>query len=361
MKKKVITVISVILAIIFISLLGMFIFYNAMQNPIQKQSETVEIEITKGQTSEDVCKTLQSKGLIRNELVFKIYVKLNKVNNIQAGKFELNKNMSLSEIVEAIEKGPDTSNETINITFLEGKNMRWIAKTIAENTKNTEDDVFEKLQDKAYLNELIEKYWFITDDILDEDIYYPLEGYLFPDTYNFINDEVKVETIFNEMIKQMNEKLSTYRSKIENSGISVHKLLTLSSIVELESSNKEDRAGVSSVIYNRLNKNMPIGSDVTTYYAVKVDMSERDLYKSELNKSNPYNTRGPNMQGKLPIGPICSVGISSIEAAINPEDTNYLYFVADKNGKIYFAETEAGHNKNISDLKAKNLWYTYDN
>ena len=360
MKKVITIILSVILLIIFIALVGVFIFYTNMQKPVQTESEVVEIEIQKGETLLDLSRTLLSKNLIRSQLVFKVYIKLNNADNIQAGKYELNKNMSMSEIVSTIEKGPDTSKQTVNITFLEGKNMRWIAKKIAEFTSNTEEDVYTVLSDKKYLNELINKYWFITDDILDENIYYSLEGYLFPDTYNFANKEVSVETIFNAMIEQMQEKLKPYKTKIESSGISVHKLLSLASVVEMEASNEEDRAGVSSVLYNRINKNMSLGSDVTTYYAVKVDMSERELYQSELNKANPYNTRGPNMNGKLPIGPICSVSISSIDAAINPETTNNLYFVADKNGKIYFAETETGHKQNISKLKSQNLWYTYE-
>ena len=104
---------------------------------------------------------------------------------------------------------------------------------------------------------------------------------------------------------------------------------------------------------------MSLGSDVTTYYAIKVDMSERDLYQSELNKYNPYNTRGPRMEGKLPVGPISTVSIQSIEAALDPEETDYLYFVADKNGKIYFGKTVEEHNKNIQTLQNQGLWYTY--
>ena len=102
-----------------------------------------------------------------------------------------------------------------------------------------------------------------------------------------------------------------------------------------------------AVIYNRLDKNMAIQSDVTTYYAIKVNMGDRDLYQSEINLSNPYNTRGPNMEGKLPIAPIASVGRDSIEAAIEPNNTDYLFFVADKTGKLYFTKTNDEHNRII--------------
>ena len=105
---------------------------------------------------------------------------------------------------------------------------------------------------------------------------------------------------------------------------------------------------------------MEIGSDVTTYYGIKVDMSERDLYQSEINETNAYNTRSQAMKGKLPAGPMSTVSINSIEAALHPKETDYLYFVADKNGKVYFAKTISEHNQNISTLKSQGLWYTYN-
>ena len=278
---------------------------------------------------------------------------------MKAGTYKLNKTMSVSEIIAALKEGSDYNPDAINITFLEGKNMRWIAKTIAENTDNTEDDVYATLKDETYLNSLISKYWFITSDIKNSNIYYSLEGYLFPDTYNFKSKSVSVETIFNTMIDQMATNLEPYKTILQSQNIAPHKILTVASIVELEASSDDDRAGVASVIYNRLKANMSIGSDVTTYYAIKVDVSERDLKQSEINTYNAYNTRGPNMQGKLPVGPVSTVGEASLKAAVNPSNTDYLYFVADKNGKVYFAKTEAEHNQNIANLKAAGLWYTY--
>ena len=102
---------------------------------------------------------------------------------------------------------------------------------------------------------------------------------------------------------------------------------------------KEDRAIISQVIYKRLNIKMALGMDVTTYYAVGKDLSE-NLTMVDFNTKNPYNTRDIDLIG-LPVGPICNVGIESIDAALHPAKTNYLYFYADINtGKVYFAETQ---------------------
>ncbi len=361
MKKKIIIALIILFFIILIGIFGVITFYNSSLKAVMADdSNEVIVEIKNGSTATDIAEVLKEKNLIKNTFAFKIYTKLNKINGMQAGTYKLNQNMDVMQIVENLQKGTDYYPDEINITFLEGKNMRWIAKTISENTSNTEDDVFEKLEDENYIKSLIEKYWFLSDTILDKNIYYPLEGYLFPDTYTFSNSNVTVEQIFSAMLDQMNDKLEGYKQSIESNGYNVHKLLTVASVVELEAANVEDRSGVASVVYNRIRNNMSLGSDVTTYYAIKVDMSERDLYQSELNKYNPYNTRGPNMEGKLPIGPISTVSEESIEAALNPDDTDYLYFVADKNGKIYFGKTVEEHNRNIQTLQSQGLWYSYE-
>ena len=362
MKKKIIIVVVVIILIGLVGIFGAMMFYNSSLKPIlEGDSNEVVVEIAKGSTASDIAKVLEENNLIKSALVFKMYTKLNNVSGMQAGTYKLNQNMSVAEIIENLQKGTDYFPDEFNITFVEGKNMRWIAKEIADKTNNTENDVYNKLSDKTYIQTLIDKYWFLTDVVLDENIYYPLEGYLFPDTYTFANKDVTVEQIFTAMLDQMEEKLEPFKNEIDAQGFSVHKILTVASIVELEAANVEDKSGVASVLYNRLKNNMALGSDVTTYYAIKVDMSERDLYQSELNRYNPYNTRGPQMEGKLPIGPVSSVGIESIEAALKPDETNYLYFVADKTGKIYFAETLQQHNENINKLQSSGQWYTYDN
>lgn len=355
MNKKIIIigVIVALLVIIFVPI----IIYNTLVNSENVKEET-EITIDIGSGSSKIANILKENKVIKSETIFKIYVKLNKINNFQAGTYKLEKGMNVPEIVKLLQTGK-VYNESVKITFLEGKNMRWIASKIEESTNNTKDDVFNLLKDEKYIESLIQKYWFLTDEIKVKDIYYPLEGYLWPDTYEFENEEVKVEEIFETLLKQTDKILNKYKEKIESTNITPHQYLTIASIIENEAIMEVDRKDVASVIYNRIKKNMTIGSDVTTYYAIKVDIGERDLKKSELNTYNPYNTRGPNMNGKIPIGPISSVSESSLEAAIQPNNTSYLYFVADKNGKVYFTRTNAEHEEKINELKNDGLWYEF--
>ena len=355
MKKKIISIpASVIILIVAVIVFGI-VWYNVGQKPVDtSNSEEKIIEIDSGIGTKNIVKILKENNLVRSELATEIYIKLNNINSLKAGKYQLNETMSLQEILNVISSGK-VYDETVKITFPEGKNMRWIANKIAESTKNTEEDVYSLLQDTTYIQSLIQEYWFIDESIMNENIYYPLEGYLFPDTYTFENGDISVKDIFSKMLNNTDKILTKYQNQINNSGFNVHKILTISSVIELEGNDSDARAGIASVFYNRLRKNMPLGSDVTTYYAVRKEMTE-SLYVDDINSENAYNTRGPNMNGKLPVGPICNPSEDAIKAALNPAQTNYLYFVADINGKVYFSENYEGHQQIIQKLQQEGLW-----
>ena len=353
MKKLVVLIIAILIFVITF----FCILYNYSIGAVSKNSNKIIVEISENSTYLSIGNLLKEKDLIKSELFYKLYIKLNKPNSLQAGKYVLNQNMNLKEIIEVLENG-SFSADVVTITFKEGINMRKIAKLIEDNTNNTIDDVYNLLKEDSYLDRIIDKYWFIDESIKNKNIYYSLEGYLFPDTYEF-DKNFSVEQIFDKMLQQMDLKLSIYKEQIQNSSYSTHQLLTLASIVELEAANSNDRNGVAGVFYNRLNNNWSLGSDVTTYYAIKVDMNERDLYQSEIDDINSYNTRPQAMAGKLPVGPICIPSNESIEAVINPKIDNYFFFVADKNKKTYFSITYSEHEQTIAKLKSENLWYNY--
>ena len=363
MKKKGFIILGIIFLVILIAIISSLIWYNiSLKQPSKDKAENIEaiVEIKTGTNTKQILKQLKQNGVIKNEFASKIYIALHEIRNLQAGKYEFTGQETLPEVLEILTSGK-VMDETVTITFLEGKNIRYIASTIAENTNNTINDVYKQLEDKEYISSVIEKYWFITEKVNNTAIYYPLEGYLYPDTYSFENKDVSVETIFEKMLDKMEKVLDKYRGQPNTipGQYSAHDILTIASIIELEGNNSENRAKIARVIYNRLAANMSLGSDVTTYYAIKVDMGERDLYAKEINTYNAYNTRGPNMEGKLPVGPIASVSEEAINAALNPTDGDYLYFVADKNGDIYFTNTYEEHQETITTLKKKGLWYEY--
>ena len=193
------------------------------------------------------------------------------------------------------------------------------------NTNNSYDDVIDTLNDKAYLDELIEKYWFITDNIKNDKLYYSLEGYLFPDTYYFSNKDVTVKEIIEKMLDKMGKVLEEYKDEIENSNLSIHEILTLASIIEKEGKT-QDFAMISSVFYNRLKLKMALGSCATAYYGMGMDFDEVGIATSEMMSNiNDYNTY---ILTSLPIGPISLPGLNAIIAAIKPDESDNLYFLS---------------------------------
>lgn len=356
MKKKLIIILGVILVVII--LLVVLYFYGL--TAVSKDDKTISFTISSGDSKMDIVDALDEAGLIKSKISAYIYVGLHRNLNLQAGEYELSANMSLEDILNKFHNGEiKVEDNTFEITFVEGRRLVRYGEEIAEVTETTEEEVLAVLSDTTYLNELIDKYWFLTDDILNSEIYYPLEGYLFASTYELYNGS-SIKDIIERMLDGMNDVLSDYKEEIEASKYSVHELLTLASIVEVEGSTSLDRAGVAGVFYNRLNANMSLGSDATTYYAAGVEFSDRDLYISEINDINAYNTRPAAMAGRLPVGPICSPSRESIEAVINPEKHDYYFFVADKNGKTYFTKTNAEHDAVIRELQASGLWYEYN-
>lgn len=361
--KIVLIVIGIILALVICAGIGGFVWYSGALKPVNNKGalgeNLVRVQIEEKMGTSAIAELLQEKNVIKSANAMKLYCKVNNISVLQAGNYDIDIAEDLPTILQHIING-DIVSEEIKITFVEGKNIRWFAKIIAEKTENTEDDVFELLQDEDYIDSLIEKYWFLTEDIKDDDIYYPLEGYLLPDTYTFENKEVSVKTIFNVILNYTEKFLNDYEEDIEESEFSIHELMTIASITELEGKSAADRKEIVGVFMNRMNRGMSLGSDVTTYYAFKVDMGERDLTSKELNSKNPYNTRGPEMSGKLPVGPICNPSKSAVDAAINYIETDALYFVADKNGKVYFTRSNEEHNRIIKTLKSEGLWFTYE-
>lgn len=352
--KRSVKILIVILSLIIVFTVGALITFSFLLSAVSSRSEVIEFTVDKGSSAYAVGQKLEKEGVIRNFMAYKVLVKLKKIDGYKAGIYRLDKSYSTNTIIDFL-TGDYYKKNGITITFKEGKTIRGVAKEIAKKTNITESEVYSTMTDEAYINELINKYWFLTDDIKNDDIYYPLEGYLFPETYSFATG-VSVKTIIETMLDQSEKIFAKQKAVIDASSYSIHELLTMASMVEKEGIYAEDRKYIASVFYNRLNAGMSLGSDVTTYYAAKIEVGERDLTYSELNTYNPYNTRGPKMSGKLPVGPISNFGEESFNAALNPGESSYYYFVADKSGKTHFTKTYEEHQKIIKELKAANNW-----
>lgn len=361
MKKKILIIVIAIFSFFVIACGCLFGFYNSSLEARETDKDKVRVvqfTVENGATATQVVDSLYEQKLIRNKYTARIFVRLNDGYLMQAGVYELNDGMSFREILHKIDEGKVIDN-SISVTFVEGKRITDYVKVINKNFGYSEDEILKTLSDKVYLQELIDKYWFLTEDILNDKLYYALEGYLAPNTY-FFREDASIKEIIEKLLDTTSIELEKVKDKIQSSEYSIHEMLTMASIVELEGANSDDRKGVAGVFYNRLQNGWSLGSDVTTYYAEQIEMSDRDLYQKELDEVNDYNTRPAAMAGKLPVGPICNPGVESIKAAIEPEKHDYFFFVADKYKKTYFTKTNSEHVAIINKLKREGLWYTYE-
>ena len=359
-KKKLRKNVVIVATLSIVILLGLTIFFTLLSftGPVSKDYMEKTIVINQGMTTTDIVKLLKDNKLIKNEKVFYYYLRIKNIDNIYAASYILSPDMNMDKIIKVLQKGGENTEE-IEVVFIEGMNIKEIAKKIASETNNTEKEVLNLVKNKEYQDELISNYWFITDEIKNKELFYSLEGYLFPDTYMFNNRGVTVKEIFTKMLDETENVLNKYKKEIDASDYSVHELLSIASMIQMEGLSDESRSGIAGVIYNRLDSFWRLDIDATTYYAFGIELGTRDLTQKELDTYHVFNTRGPNMTGKLIPGPISNAGEESIKAAIKPENNKYYFYVSDKNGKIYFTKTETEHNNMIAKLKNEGLWFEW--
>lgn len=333
---------KILMLLIFLLLLatgclGFFIYKNH-QRQITYTKETEDVfTIESGQGKSTILDNLYNQGLIDSKLFSKLYIKKNDLQ-LYAGDFGISQKMNDKEVLDIISSPASNIDTSRQFLITEGSTLFDIAENLAEFT--LDDDSSQEILDywasTDTINQVIANYDFATDSLLSEDILYPLEGYFFPATYK-IDDDASLEQITKLFLDTMETNLSEV--ELANTDLDIHELLTLASIIERETLNDEDKPIASGVFYNRLDNDMPLQSDITVLYAMQ-EHKEQVLYE-DLKYQSPYNTY---LNSGLPPGPISTVSTASINAAANPEKSNYLYFFADQDsGKLYFSETLEEH------------------
>lgn len=310
---------------------------------VGREKVTITVEIPKNPTTTEVADILSSDGIIHDVNFFKLYSWLTKADgHYSNGSYKIDTNMDYEAVISNLQSNLNRV-DTVKITFPEGINTLEIANLFEKNGVCTAKEVLALINSNQFDNDF-EMVKSITNT---KDRYYKLEGYLFPDTYEFYKDEDPEQAI-QKLLSNCNKKLtSDIRNKAAAQKMSIDQLMTLASMIQAEAANKDDMYQISSVFHNRLASGgegdlLRLRSDPTTYYPYRtkaaVPSNIRDSYKS---KYDTYTIQG------LPAGPICNPGTDAIDAALNPADTNYYYFCHDKNGKAYYARTNAQHEANL--------------
>lgn len=322
-------------------------YYNNGISSVSEESKEVIVTVENGQSAYSILDSLNEHGLVKDMTCGKIYLKLNEIHNLHANTYVLNENMDLEEIFSVMENPTDEHLLKLKVTILEGSSIPDIASSIAESMAIDSSEVLNLLNDQSFIKELIEKYWFITEDILADGIKYPLEGYLYPETYLLNSNNTLKDVIF-ASLDAMDEYLTAHKAAIEAMNWTPHQFLTFASVVERESLFDVDRPKIAGVFKNRLEIGMRLQSDITVNYAW--DRTGVDVSYSHLEIDSPYNTY---KYAGLPIGPISTVSSITMDSCINYEDNDYIYFFAKQDGTVIYSKTLAEHNKAVNE----NKWY----
>ena len=340
-RRIVLTITIVTLLILIFIGGGGYLYIKSALEPVDKDSKVQKkVEIPIGSSVTGISEKLEASGIIKNAKVFKYYVKFKNEAGFMAGEYELSPSMEIPEIINRLKTGKVLQQAAFQLTIPEGKQLREIAQTIAKAVNKPEDEVFNQLNDRTFIQTLMGKYPdLLTTDILNPNIKYPLEGYLFPATYPFYKTNPTIEEMVVTMLDQTRKVITPYLADSSDEEITAHQLLTMSSLIEEEATEKADRKKISSVFYNRIEQGMPLQTDPTVLYA-QGKHKERVLYE-DLEVDSPYNTY---KHKGLPPGPIANAGKDSLDAAVNPADTKHLYFLATAGGDVIFTNTLDEHN-----------------
>lgn len=343
--RRIVSVIALILLLV-IGIAGFRTYYyvSGALKPVDPDAEdVVNITVPIGSNLDSISRLLEENGLVKDARVYKYYVKFNNQAEFQAGDYGLQPSMTLDEITESLKTGKVYREPLFNITFPEGLTIDEIAENvIAKKTKYTADEFKAKMKDKAYIEELMAEHpELLTEEILGEDIRYPLEGYLFPATYPFYEEDPSLTLIIEQMVAATESNVMQYKSILDDMEKTPHWFLTFASLLEEEATAQSDRQTIASVFYNRLEIDMPLQTDPTVIYAM--GEHKKRLFNKDYEFDHPYSTY---KNKGLPPGPIASAGLSSMQAVIDPAKTEYFYFLADAEGTNHFAKTYEEHLEN---------------
>ena len=346
MKKNRFTrVLIAILLIISLLGVGAFIVTNQLTQPVTDESEVVVFEVVSGQGLSSVAEALKEKDLVRSTLYVRYIANNNNLTAIKAGSFRLDRSWTVLEILQTLNDGSKTIPDQVRVTLPEGFWAKDIAKRMSENTNVSAEDLLDLWNDETFVLEMIDRYSFLTDEIIDPRVRVYLEGYLFPETYDFyVSTSPRAITI--RLLDQTQRIVNRHQQLFEQSNLSIHEIFIFASIVQYEARELEDMRLIAGVFYNRLSINMPLQASPTVCYSLYEFDSWLECER-RTNIDSPYNTY---MYRGLPVGPILNPSEMAIIATLSPETTDYLYFMADVygDGTIYFAKTLAEHEANVN-------------
>lgn len=337
-KGNILIKLLIFILILIAILLSVFFYLNSLKHPVDASSTNkMEVQIDEGSSSVKIASILKKNDLIKNEKYFLYYAKKNKLDNFKSGVYEFSKSQNLDEILKSLNIGGRPAGE--KVTIPEGYDINQIANLLESIGLINKERFLTLTSNKATF---VNQFPFLQDESIQT-----LEGYIYPETY-FIPKQTNEETIISMFLEQTQKVFGENNvfSLPENKNIrNINELITLASIIEKESANEDERPKVAGVFINRLNIDMPLQSCVTVEYVLQ--KHKQRLTYEDTQIQSPFNTY---IKKGLPPSPICTPSISSINAVKNYEANDYIFFVANQDGRHVFSKTYEEHLKATKDI-----------
>lgn len=363
-RNRIVRRITVVILAIFLLVIATgsalaYVFVKRSVEPIDPTStEAVEVEVPLGAGSGYIGELLEENGLVRSSTIFRFYTRFKNESSFQAGTYTLSPSQSIDELIETLQTGKVIVVPDIKLVIPEGFTIDQVIARLAKEADIPKEEISEQLSDREYISSLVNEHEMLTEEVLQEGIYHPLEGYLFPATYEF-NKGVSLTEIIDEMLLPTESMYQEYKGRLADSGRTFHETLALASVVEKEAVSTEDRKEIAGVFENRLNDGMKLQSDPTVWYGT----GETSIFTSfaDLENDSLYNTY--RYEG-IPIGPIAAVSRDAFEAVLNPNDTENIYFYARPpregfpNGEVLFEVNYEDHQQNVNTYRSE--WEAFE-
>ncbi|SDU05133.1 endolytic transglycosylase MltG [Desulfobacula phenolica] len=328
-KSKIIIIFSFIFFVCLFGCAGFFFLEisSFMKTPFNPLAKEKLFTVKPGQSLKSIAKNLEKEAVISSQTYFIVFTKFKKADKkLQAGEYSLSGSKSPEQILEIFLTGKVKLHR---ITIPEGLNIREVAALVETADFCTQSKFMALCRDKTFIRSIGIKST-------------TLEGYLFPDTYFFPN-AASCEDIITTMVEHFKTVFTEkWQTRAKTMGFCVHDIVTLASIIEKETGDASERPLISSVFHNRLKKNMRLQSDPTVIYGIK--NFDGNIKRKHLKTVTPYNTY--QIKG-LPLGPIANPGALSLQAALYPAQTEYLFFVSKKDTTHQFSKTIQAHNQAV--------------
>ena len=363
-RSRIVRRITVVILAIFILVIATgsalaYVFVKRSVEPIDPNStETVQVEVPFGVGSGYIGELLEENGLVRSSTIFRLYTRFKNESSFQAGTYSLSPSQSIDELISTLKTGKVIIVPDIKLVIPEGFTIDQVIARLAKQADIPKEEISEKLSDREYIRTLVNENEMLTEEVLADGVYHPLEGYLFPATYEF-NKGVTLEEIIDEMLRPTARMYAANKQKITASGRTFHETLALASVVEKEAVSSEDRKEIAGVFENRLADGMKLQSDPTVWYGT----GETSIFTTfaDLENDSLYNTY---RYAGIPIGPIAAVSRDAFEATLNPNDTDNVYFYARPpredfpNGEVLFEVNYEDHQQNVR--KYRSEWEAFE-